>query len=216
MIFVLIGAPGAGKGTQADMLAEDMGYHKISTGDALRRQISLGSPVGKQAESFVSAGKLVPDEVLLGILKEELQAHSNQGVLLDGYPRNINQAKTLEELEAIYPVDGAIHIHVEESELLRRLGGRRVCSSCGETYHMISKPPSKEGTCDKCGGNVVTRPDDQEDRIRVRLGVYEDQTAPVLNYYQDRKLYYKIDGTNAPQDVYRDIKEVVEGFKGSR
>ena len=216
MIFVLIGAPGAGKGTQADLLVEHLGCYKISTGDALRRQMALGTQVGKEAEAFVSAGKLVPDEVLLGILKEELNAHSDEVVLLDGYPRNLAQASTLESLEKSYPVNGAIHIHVDESELLKRLGGRRVCADCGETYHILHKAPAKEGVCDKCGGNVVTRTDDQEDKIRVRLGVYENQTAPVLNYYQDRKLYYKIDGTKSPTDVFAEIKGIVEGLKGSR
>ncbi|NRA43416.1 MAG: adenylate kinase [Oligoflexales bacterium] len=216
MIFVLIGAPGAGKGTQADLLVESLGCYKISTGDALRRQISLGTKVGKEAEAFISEGKLVPDDVLLGILKEELASHSEEVVLLDGYPRNLSQANTLEELESVYPVNGAIHIHVDESELLGRLGGRCVCSNCGETYHMQHKAPSVEGVCDKCGGKVITRTDDQEDKIRVRLEVYENQTAPVLNYYQDRKLYYKIDGTKGPKDVFNEIKGIVEDLKGSR
>ena len=216
MIFVLIGAPGAGKGTQADLLVEHMGCYKISTGDALRRQMSLGTEVGKRAETFVSAGKLVPDEVLLGILKQELEEHSSETVLLDGYPRNLAQASTLEGLEKIYPVNGAIHIHVDEENLLERLGGRRVCSACGETYHILNKAPSKDGICDKCGEKVITRTDDQEDKIRVRLGVYKDQTAPVLNYYKDRNLYYKIDGTKNPDDVFNEIKGVVNGFKGPR
>ncbi|MFK7822899.1 MAG: adenylate kinase [Oligoflexales bacterium] len=216
MIFVLIGAPGAGKGTQADLLVEHLGCYKVSTGDALRRHMALKTEIGKQAESFVSEGKLVPDEVLLGILQRELEEHSNEMVLLDGYPRNLAQAGTLEKLEQTYPVNGAIHIHVAEENLLQRLGGRRVCSACGETYHIMNKAPEKEGVCDKCGGDVVTRTDDQEDKIRVRLGVYEEQTAPVLNYYKDRNLYYKVDGARNPMDVFNEIRGVVKGFEGSR
>lgn len=200
MIYVLIGAPGAGKGTQADLLVQSGGFAKLSTGDALRNQIKLGTDVGKEASSYMSEGKLVPDDILLEILRAELADKSDEKVILDGYPRNLEQAKTLMDLDGI-SIKGAVHIDVPNDDLIKRLTGRQVCSQCGSSYHVDFSPPKKQGVCDKCSGEIVQRPDDAADKVAVRLQVYEENTKPVLDYFRDLGLYIRVDGTGSGEAV---------------
>ena len=210
MIVVLSGAPGAGKGTQADLLAERGPYKKISTGDALRNQIKAGSAIGREAEGFMKEGKLVPDPVLFKILTAELGANKGKVILLDGYPRNLSQAQTLAEMAATYPVKGCVHLDVARNELVARLSGRRVCSNCGASYHVRYNPPKADGACGKCGGKIVQRPDDSEEKVAVRLEVYDKDTKPVLDYYRGQNGYHRIDGEGDTEKVYKDLKALIE------
>lgn len=209
MIVLLAGAPGAGKGTQADLLAERAGFRKISTGDALRRQTKLGTDIGKKAKSFMESGRLVPDDVLFDVLKAELGMDPQEKILLDGYPRNISQAETLETMDAIHPVRAAIHLDVSREDLISRLSGRRVCSDCGATYHVATSPSRVSGKCDKCGGTVSQRADDEEGKVRVRLEVYETETKPILDFYKKKGLYRRIDGNGTTESVYSDLIEAL-------
>lgn len=210
MIFLLIGAPGAGKGTQADLLADHAGFVKISTGDALRRQVKLGTPVGKQAEAIMARGELVPDKILLEIIKEELSTKTDKNVILDGYPRNVSQAETLKTLEDYYPVKGCIHLDVRRDVLIERLSGRRVCGNCQSTFHVTASPSKVPGVCDKCGKDLVQRADDEPKSISVRLDVYDQNTQPVLDFYKGRNLYCRINGYGQPIDIFNEIKAVID------
>lgn len=209
MIIVLIGAPGAGKGTQADLLVSAGGFRKISTGDALRKHVKLGTAVGKQAEAIMARGSLVPDNVLLDILKEELGANLSEKVILDGYPRNLAQAETLSTLESTHPVRACIHLDVPRADIVTRLSGRRVCSSCGSSFHVVNAAPRKEGVCDKCGSALVQRPDDEPKSISVRLDVYDQNTQPVLDYYKKKDLYCKVNGSGDANDVFQELLAVM-------
>ncbi len=202
MIIILTGAPGAGKGTQADLLADKLGFKKVSTGDALRRHIKEGTAVGKRAQSYMSEGKLVPDEVLLGILQSELESAQGKPVLLDGYPRNVAQAKALQEIVGPQGISGVFHLDLDKSLLVERISGRRTCINCGASYHLLTSPTKVEGFCDRCGSEVVQRPDDHEDKVRVRLEVYSKETSPILDFYKDLGLYHCIDGSQSTEKVY--------------
>ena len=210
MIVLLIGAPGAGKGTQADLLASKVGYRKISTGDALRKHVKLGTPIGKQAEAIMARGELVPDDVLLKILKEELGSDSKETVILDGYPRNVTQAATLMTVvEKTHPVKGCIHLDVSREELISRLSGRRVCSSCGTSFHIETSPPHLANVCDKCGGQLIQRPDDEPKSIAVRLDVYDKNTQPVLDYFKERDLYCRVNGSGVPSEIFDELQDAI-------
>ncbi len=210
MIILLTGAPGAGKGTQAELLAERDHFRKISTGDALRAQIRLGTPVGLKAKAFMEEGRLVPDDVLFEVLKAELGTNKNERILLDGYPRNIAQAKTLESMADTHPVKAAIHLDVDRGELIARISGRRVCGQCGATFHAESNPTKKPGVCDKCGGSVTQRKDDEEAKVRVRLEVYDNETKPILEFYKNESLYHCINGNGDTEEVYAAVKKEMQ------
>ena len=210
MIVVLTGAPGAGKGTQADLVSEKLGFKKISTGDALRRQIQIGSDIGKEAQGFMSEGRLVPDEVLLGILKTELDGAGTQPVLLDGYPRNLSQAKALQEIVGKGMIKAAIHLDVDYKFLTNRITGRRTCPNCGASYHVVNSKPLVEGVCDKCGGRLVQRPDDEEQTTR--LQIYENDTRPILDFYRDLGLYYRVDGNSSTSQVFQDLSILLQNL----
>lgn len=210
MIVVLTGAPGAGKGTQADLVSEKLGFKKISTGDALRRQIQIGSDIGKKAQGFMSEGRLVPDEVLLGILKTELDAAGKQPVLLDGYPRNLSQAKALQEIVGKGMIKAAIHLDVDYKFLTNRITGRRTCPNCGASYHVVNSKPSVDGVCDKCGGKLVQRPDDEEQKVTTRLQIYENDTRPILDFYRDLELYHRVDGNGSTSQVFQDLSKLLQ------
>ena len=186
MRIVLFGPPGAGKGTQASLLAEKYGAQRIATGDILREAVAKETPVGLKAKSHMDRGELVPDDVVIAIAKDKLGSIGDAGFILDGFPRTIAQARALDgALEDIgKPLDAVVNLRVDEEELVRRLSGRRVCPGCGEPYHVDSKQPTVEGKCDKCGGDLVGRADDRPEAIRNRLSVYKSPTSPVLGYYE--------------------------------
>lgn len=214
MIIILSGAPGAGKGTQADLLASRCGFKKLSTGDALRKHVKLGSPIGKVASSIMERGELVPDDVLLSVLREELASfNANDVVLLDGYPRNVNQASALGDLDGIHQIGALLHLDVARSELVSRLSGRRVCGNCGSTYHVLESPSKEEGVCDKCGGALQQRADDRPDSVAVRLDVYERTTRPVFDFYSIRGLYVRVNGVGAPEEIYSRLVEKLVSLK---
>jgi len=201
--MMLLGAPGAGKGTQAQQLATEMGIPQISTGDMLRAAVSQETPMGLEAKRFMDAGKLVPDAVVIGIVEERLASSDcHQGYILDGFPRTVPQA---EALHGFAPLEAVLDVEVPEDELVSRLCGRRTCKSCGAIFHVVSSPPSQTGTCDRCGGTLYQRSDDNESSIRERLGQYKSKTAPLSEWYEERGILKRVDGTGKPSDVYARI-----------
>jgi adenylate kinase len=213
MIVVLTGAPGAGKGTQADLLAQRCGFRKLSTGDALRKHVKQGTEIGKIAGTIMQRGELVPDDVLFKILSAELDGvDAKSVVLLDGYPRNLSQAETLDTLGDRHPVKAAIQLDVPKDELVARLSGRRVCGNCGATYHVTDNPPKAAGVCDKCGNALIQRADDNPESVAVRLDVYTKNTRPILDYYAKKGLVRQVDGRGQPESIYRGLKQVIDGL----
>lgn len=211
MIVVIMGAPGAGKGTQGDLIVDRMGYRKVSTGDAFRRQIKEGTQLGRQVESVMKEGKLVSDDLLLKILMAELGSDPREKILLDGYPRNLAQARTLSELtNSPHKVTSVVHLDVSPGELVDRLSGRRVCENCGKGYHTDYAPPQVDGICDACGSKVVQRPDDSAEKVAVRLGIYDEQTAPVLDFYKGIGLYHRVDGSGDQEVIYAKISSLMK------
>lgn len=214
MIFVLTGAPGAGKGTQADLLRDRFGFRKVSTGDAIRNQIKLGTEVGQEAKKLVDNGKLVPDEVLRKLLEAELGNDNTENILLDGYPRNVAQAEQLESLSGNHDIAAIIQMNVETQELVRRISGRRICPNCAATYHLSDRPSEKEGVCDKCGSGLIQRPDDNEEKVKVRLDVYADETKPILDYYSKSGRLREISGLGSVEDIFSRLKSALEEALG--
>ncbi|MCC6277533.1 MAG: adenylate kinase [Oligoflexia bacterium] len=212
MNIVLFGPPGAGKGTQSALLSKHYNLHHVSTGDLLRNAMKANTSLGIEAKKFVDKGALVPDSVVTGLIKEELQKGIGVGMLLDGFPRNPSQAQALDELLNAEGknVDQAIFLEVDKSELLNRLTGRRVCSSCGATYHVKLKPTKTEGRCDLCGEKVVQRPDDQESVISNRLEVYDQSTSPLKEYFSKQGKFVAVKGSGDPKDVFRAICSAVD------
>ena len=185
MKLIMLGAPGAGKGTQAAILSERLGIPTISTGNILRAAVKNGTPVGLQAKSYMDAGKLVPDEVIIGIIAERLAEDDCQGgFILDGVPRTIAQAEALEQAGVRF--DCVLDIEVPDQEIMRRMTGRRACTACGATYHVEAAPPKTEGVCDACGGALVQRDDDKPETVQSRLYVYHSQTEPLKDFYAQR------------------------------
>ena len=207
MNLVLLGAPGAGKGTQAQYLVKDQKLAHISTGDLLREAVAEGTDLGKEAKRFMDAGQLVPDEVVIGLVKERLQKPDVEaGFILDGFPRNTAQAITLDsELEELgKSIDAALLVDVPADVIIERLSGRRVCPKCGYTGSV------KDGeSCPLCGAALIQRDDDKPDTIKARLDVYDAQTAPLLEYYRGQEKLRKVDGNRAPEVVYEEVKEVL-------
>ena len=187
MKLILLGAPGAGKGTQAEILCKKLNVPTISTGNILRAAIKDGTPTGLKAKSFIDAGALVPDEVIIGIVDERLaKADCKDGYILDGVPRTIAQAEALEK--AGIGFDAVVSIEISEEEILRRMNGRRVCEACGSSYNVVSIPPRVEGICDNCGGKLIQRKDDTPETVRERLKVYHTETEPLVDFYAARGL----------------------------
>ncbi|WP_246945586.1 adenylate kinase [Bacillus pinisoli] len=210
MNLILMGLPGAGKGTQAERIVEQYHIPHISTGDMFRAAIKEGTELGLQAKSFMDQGQLVPDEVTIGIVRERLgKDDCNKGFLLDGFPRTVAQAEALENLlsQLERTLDYVIHIHVDQGLLMDRLTGRRICKDCGSTYHMIFNPPAVEGVCDKCGGELYQRDDDNAETVGNRLEVNTKQMKPLLDFYQDKGYLRTINGEQDINDVYADINE---------
>lgn len=208
MRTILMGPPGAGKGTQAAVLVDRFHIPHISTGDMFRAAMKAGTPLGLKAKEFMDAGALVPDEVTIGIVEERLgQPDCTNGFLLDGFPRTVAQADALgnilNRLEMM--LDGVINIEVDEEKLLARLTGRRICRQCGATYHTEFNPPHQEGKCDQCGGELYQRSDDTLETAKNRLNVYNEQTEPLIAYYREKGLLKQIQGDQAIDQVLQDI-----------
>jgi adenylate kinase len=205
MRLVLLGAPGAGKGTQAKKLIEKYGIPQISTGDILRQNVADGTPLGKEAKSYMDAGKLVPDSVVLGLVEDRLKKDDcKKGYILDGFPRNTAQAEALDAiLEKLgMGLTAAISVDVPKEDLMKRLTGRRTCKGCGQMYNIYFNAPAKEGVCDKCGGELFQRDDDKEDTINNRLEVYDAQTAPLIDYYGGKGILKSIEGTGSIDEIF--------------
>ena len=213
MRLLLLGPPGAGKGTQAARLEAAYDLPHISTGDIFRKAIKEETELGKKAKEYMDQGKLVPDEVTNGIVKERLAEPDCQtGFILDGFPRTVNQAEALSQIltDLDYSLDAAVNIKVSDEEVVNRLSGRRICSDCGATYHVDFKPPQEEGICDECGGELYQRDDDTPETIKERLEVYYDQTEAVVDYYEQQDLLLEIDGEQDLDEVFAAIKENLE------
>ncbi|MFW0810526.1 adenylate kinase, partial [Bacillus pumilus] len=205
MNLVLMGLPGAGKGTQAERIVDDYGIPHISTGDMFRAAMKEETQLGLEAKSFIDKGELVPDEVTIGIVRERLGKNDcEQGFLLDGFPRTVAQAEALEDIlkDLGRTIDYVINIKVDKDALMERLTGRRICKNCGATYHLVFNPPAKENVCDKCGGELYQRADDNAETVSTRLEVNLKQTEPLLNFYSEKGYLANIDGAKHINDVY--------------
>jgi adenylate kinase len=213
MKLVLLGPPGAGKGTQAAMLVEKYGIPQISTGDMLRAAVREQTPMGIKANEYMQAGGLVPDEVVVGIVRERLQqADCVKGFILDGFPRTVPQADALKQtlLELDKQLDAAISLEVDTDALVERLTGRRTCGSCGKGFHIRFDPPAADGRCSACGGELIQRADDQEETIRNRMAVYHEQTAPLEDYYRSEELLIRVDGMAPIDRVHQEIAAALQ------
>ena len=192
MKLILLGAPGAGKGTQADILCKELNIPTISTGNILRAAIKNGTPVGMQAEAYMKAGKLVPDEVIIDIIHDRVaEADCAEGYILDGVPRTIAQAEALEKAGIVF--DDVISIEISDETIMERMTGRRVCEHCGTSYHLVAVPPKTSGVCDKCGGKLIQRHDDEPETVKHRLEVYHKETEPLKDFYAKRGLLKSVE-----------------------
>jgi adenylate kinase len=214
MNLVLFGPPGAGKGTQGTVLAETRGLLKISTGDILRDAVRAGTPLGVEAKKFMNAGELVPDEVILGLVREAIQdAPDTQGFIMDGFPRTIPQAEGVDAMlaEMKKPIDAVVVLDVDDDALVKRLSGRRSCPNCGAVYNVYFDPPKTEDKCDRCNGDLVQRADDSRDTVVRRLEVYKKQTAPLIEYFGKTGVpIHPIDGDRPIEEVQHDILRIVD------
>lgn len=210
--LILLGPPGAGKGTQAERLQQDFSLAHISTGDMLRAQVADGTELGQAAKRYMDAGELVPDEVILGMISARIaEQDAREGFLLDGFPRNSSQADALAAAlaDSQRRLTGVLLLEVPDEEIVRRLSGRRVCLKAGHVYHVELDPPKHEDVCDQDGSRLIQRDDDQEETIRKRLQVYAQQTAPLIDYYEQAGLLRRFDGTRDPNEVHAHIRATV-------
>ena len=207
-----MGLPGAGKGTQAEKIVEKYGIPHISTGDMFRAAMKEETELGLKAKSFIDKGELVPDEVTIGIVQERLSKEdAHKGFLLDGFPRTVAQADALENIlnNLGKKIDYVINIQVDKEVLMERLTGRRICKNCGATYHLVFNPPSEDGVCDRCGGELYQRADDNEETVQNRLDVNIKQTQPLLDFYQDKGYLVNIDGQRDINEVFSEIDDLI-------
>ncbi|AKB55587.1 MULTISPECIES: adenylate kinase [Methanosarcina] len=214
MNIILFGPPGAGKGTQAKKMVDDYGIPQISTGDILRANVREGTELGLAAKEYMDKGELVPDAVLIGIIKNRLKEQDcEKGFILDGYPRTIPQADALSAIldELNKPIDVVLNLEVPDEELVERISGRLMCN-CGASYHRTFNPPKKDGVCDICGGKVFQRADDKEEAVKNRLNVYKNQTQPLIDYYTKQGILVTLDGTKDIDEVFEGIKAVLTKF----
>jgi adenylate kinase len=216
MNLVILGAPGSGKGTQASRLAERRNLHHISTGDLLRDAVARKTPLGKQVASTLASGQLVPDSIVLELIREALSEHRNgdewDGWILDGYPRTTAQAEALGDMlkELDEALDGVILLEIDPEVIIKRLSNRRTCANCKAVYNLLNKPPKENGKCDECGGDLVLRTDDKPETIRKRLEVYREQTKPIIEYYNSDSRLYRIDGSKSMDEVSSEIDQLVD------
>jgi adenylate kinase len=212
MRLVLFGAPGSGKGTQASLAVQELGVPHISTGDMLRQAVKDGTPLGLKAKAFMDSGTLVPDDLILEMIRERLgKADAAKGFLLDGFPRTVAQAEGLDRLMSSLGqrIEAVVSLEVEPEELIKRLTARRMCPKCGAIFNLMSQPPKTEGICDHCGAALEQRDDDRRETVENRLRVHQQQTAPVMDFYRSRGLLKQVDGSRPPEEVYRSFKEAL-------
>lgn len=218
MRVVFLGAPGVGKGTQADRVAELFKIAKISTGDLLRGAVRNQTKLGLEAKMYMDQGKLVPDSVVIGLVREKLEeASCANGFVLDGFPRTTPQADELGRVLAQkkMALDRVVNFEVPREAVIKRLSGRRSCPKCQATYHVDFAPPQKDGVCDRCGESLVQRSDDRREAIETRLQVYEEQTAPLIRYYRDKQMLSHVDGSGAVDGVFEKLTKVLEPYRGT-
>jgi adenylate kinase len=214
--LVLMGLPGAGKGTQAEKIVNKYGIPHISTGDMFRAAMKEETELGLKAKSYMDKGELVPDEVTIGIVRERLSKQDcESGFLLDGFPRTVPQAEALEEIlsDLNKKIDYVINIDVDQDILMERLTGRRICKNCGATYHLVFNPPAKENVCDRCGGELYQRADDNAETVQTRLEVNIKQSQPLLNFYESKGYLRNIDGQQDIKKVFADVDQLLGGLK---
>lgn len=216
MNIILLGPPGAGKGTQAKLISEKYSIPHISTGDIFRKNISEKTHLGVKAKSYMDKGQLVPDELTIDLVKDRLQQEDcKNGFLLDGFPRTVAQAEALDKFlhEDNQCINSALLIDVPQEYILERMTGRRVCNSCGASYHVKFNPSKVDGKCDVCGNDLIQRKDDSEETVRERLDVYSKQTQPLVQYYSDKKVLSTIDGTTEIKEVFKNISDILGSEK---
>ncbi|MNW33784.1 adenylate kinase [compost metagenome] len=214
MNILIMGPPGAGKGTQAAVIVNELGIPHISTGDAFRLAMKLGTPIGIKAKEYIDRGDLVPDDITIGIVEERLQQPDcKEGFLLDGFPRTLAQAEALDQIlgRLGMALDHVVDLKVDRDRLLARITGRRICKTCGATYHLVFNPPKVEGICDKDGGELYQRADDNEESVATRLDEYSNKTAPLLSFYENKDLLRQIDGE---QDIHQVSEDLVSLLRG--
>lgn len=212
MRLIMLGAPGAGKGSQAKLLAEKYGILHISTGDIFRANIKEGTELGKRAKSYMDQGLLVPDELVCDLVVDRIQQDDcKKGFILDGFPRTIPQAESLDTVldQINETIDYAINLKVDDEVIIKRMSGRRACLNCGATYHVENMPPAKEGICDHCNSPLVLRDDDKPETVKKRLEVYHEQTAPLIQYYEEKGILRNFDGTMGMDDVLKSIVSAI-------
>ena len=213
MKIIMLGAPGAGKGTQAKMIAEKYGIAHVSTGDIFRMNIKEGTALGKEAKTYMDQGLLVPDELTVKILLDRVaQEDCRNGYVLDGFPRTIPQAEVLDgALEKLNErIDYAVDVDVPDENIVHRMSGRRACVGCGATYHLEYAPTKTEGICDRCGKELILREDDKPETVKKRLVVYHEQTQPLIDYYAGKNILKSVDGTKDMEEVFKDITSILE------
>ncbi len=212
MKIIMLGAPGAGKGTQAKKIAERYGLPHVSTGDIFRAKIKNGTELGMEAKKYMDQGMLVPDELTVKILLDRVaQEDCKNGYILDGFPRTIPQAEVLDKAltELGDKIDYAVNVHVPDENIVNRMSGRRACVSCGGTYHVVYAPTKKEGICDACGGELILRDDDKPETVQKRLAVYHEQTQPLIDFYQNKGILVEVDGTKEMAEVFEAIVAIL-------
>jgi adenylate kinase len=215
MRIVFLGPPGAGKGTQAGRVARRLGIPHVATGDILRSEVALGTDLGRKASGYMAKGELVPDDVMVAMIRTRVQKEDcRSGFLLDGFPRTVSQAKALDEALGTNRVQTVVHFEIEDEVVVRRLTGRRVCSQCQAPYHLRARPPAVEGVCDACGGEIVQREDDDEDLVRNRLRVYREQTAPVIEHYRGAGSLVTVEAGRDIESVEKFVMAAVEQAEG--
>ncbi len=217
MVVVLLGSPGVGKGTQGILISEYLHVPLISTGDLLRNEVREQTDLGKTAKAFMDKGELVSDDLIIEMIKKKIKREDCAGgFILDGFPRTLSQAESLENMfsQDNLQLDAVFLFDVSEEEIVKRLTGRRVCEKCGTVYHVSYNPPLREGICDKCEGSLIRRDDDNEETVRRRIEVYRNSTAPLINFYKKQDKLHTIDGTGKVERIFKKVKDILEGLNG--